>query len=114
MASIKLGCIDMSIHCTGMCKNTLCIYVIDDMRTRFVRTLSGTICAFLAIKNFARIDAYRARIVIAIPRIVSDCSRTVRPKLADTRFHQSFVTMTPFSCVIMGEFLFARKLFRKR
>ena len=33
------------------------VFVIDHMRTRFVRSLSGTICAFLAIKNFARIDA---------------------------------------------------------
>jgi hypothetical protein len=87
------------------------IYVIDYMRTRFVRALLVTICAFLAIKNFARIDAYRVRIVGAVSRIVSDFTRTVRRKLADTRFHQLFVTMTPFSCVIMGEFLFSRKLF---
>ena len=84
------------------------------MRTRFVRALSVTICTFLAIKNIARIDGYRARIVSAISRIVSDFPRTVWPKLADTKFHRSFVTMTPFSCVIMGEFLFARKLFCKR
>ena len=87
------------------------VYVIDYMRTQFVCTLSGTICEFLAINNFARIDAYRARIVIAILCIVSDCPLTVMPELADTRFHQSFVTMMPFSCVIMGEFLFSRKLF---
>ena len=84
------------------------------MRTRFVRALSVTICAFLAIKIIARIDAYRVRIVSVISRIVSLCSRTVRPKSEDTKFHRSFVTMTPFSCVIMGEFLFARKLFRER
>ena len=90
------------------------VHVMNHMRTRFVRALSVTIFAFLAIKNFARIDAYRLRFVSAVSRIVSPCLRTVSPKLADTKFHRSFVTMTPFSCVIMGKFLFARKLFRKR
>jgi hypothetical protein len=89
-------------------------YVIDHMGTRFFRAVWVTICAFLAIKDSARIDAYHLRIDNAISRIVSPCSRTVRPKSEDTKFHRSFVTMTPFSCVIMGEFLFARKLFRKR
>ena len=78
-----------------------CVDVIDYMRTRFVSTLSVTICEILAIKNFARIDAYRARIVSAIPRIVSDCLRIVRPKLADTNFGRSFVTLAPFSCPIL-------------
>ena len=87
------------------------IYVIDYMRTRFVHALLVTICAFLAIKNFARFDAYCARVVGAILRIVSDFPRTVRPKLADTKCCRSFVTMTPFSCVIMGEFLFSRIMF---
>ena len=85
--------------------------VIDYMRTRFIRTLLVTICAFLAMKNSARIVTHCSRIVSAILRIVSPRSRTVRPKLADTNFCQSFVTMMPFSCVIMGEFLFSRKLF---
>ncbi len=74
------------------------------MRTRFVRALLVTICAFLEIKDSARIDADRLHIDSAILQIVSPCSRTVRPKLADTKFHQSFVTMTLFSCVIMGKF----------
>ena len=84
------------------------------MRTRFVRALSVIICAILAIKNFARIDTYRSRIVCAVLQIVSPCLRTVRPKLADIKIHWSFVTMKPFSCVIMGKFLFARKLFCER
>jgi hypothetical protein len=62
------------------------------MRTRFVRALLVTICAFLEIKDSARIDAYRLRIDSAILRIVSPCLRTVRPKLADTEIHLSFVT----------------------
>jgi hypothetical protein len=74
------------------------------MRTRFIRALEVTICAILAINYFARIDAYRARIVGVIPRIVIIFSRTVRPKSADTKIHRSFVTMTLFSCVIMGKF----------
>ena len=90
------------------------IYDIDYMRTRFVRALLVTICAFLAIKNNARIDAYRSRIDSDISQIVSPCSRTVRPKLADTKFHQSFVTMTLFSCVIMGKFSVFKKTIRKR
>ena len=72
------------------------VYVINHMRSRFVCALSVTICAFLAIKNFARIDAYRLRFVSAVLQIVSPCSHTVIPKLADTKFHRSFVTMTPF------------------
>ena len=62
-----------------------------------------TICAFLAIKDSVRIDAYRLRIDVAILRIDIPCVRTVRPKSADTKIHWSFVTMTLFSCVIMGE-----------
>ena len=72
------------------------------MRTRFFRALSVTICNFLAINYFARIVTHRTRIVGAILRIVSPRSRTVRPKLADTKFCRSFVTMTPF---------FSRRLF---
>ena len=72
------------------------VYVIDHMRTRFVRALSVTICAILAIKYIARIDAYRARIVSSIPRIVSDCSHIVRPKLADTNFGRSLSHWRPF------------------
>ncbi len=74
------------------------------MRTTFIRALAVTICAFLAINDFARIDAHGARIVGVILRIVCIFSHTVRPKLADTKIHRSFVTMTLFSCVIMGEF----------
>ena len=74
------------------------------MGTRFIRALLVTICAFLAIKDSARIDAHLSRIDSAILQIVSPCSRTVRPKSADTKIHRSFVTMTLFSCVIMGEF----------
>ncbi len=84
------------------------------MRTRFFRALLLTICTFLAIKDSAHIDAYRLRIDSAISQIVSPCLRTVRPKLADTKFHQSFVTMTLFSCVIMGEFSVFEKTIRKR
>ena len=84
------------------------------MRTRFIRALSVTICEILAIKDSARIDAYHSRIDNAISRIVSPCSRTVRPKSEDTKFHRSFVTMTLFSCVIMGEFSVFEKTIRKR
>ncbi len=57
------------------------------MRTRFIRALLVTICAFLVIKDSARIDAYHLRIYSAISQIVSPCSRKVRPKLADTKIH---------------------------
>ena len=66
------------------------------MRTSFVRALSVIICKFLAIKYFVRIDGYRARIVSAIPRIVSDCLRIVRPTLADTNFGRSLSHWRPF------------------
>ena len=66
------------------------------MRTRFIRALAVTICAILAIKYFARIDACCARIAGVIPRIVSDCLRIVRPKLADTNFGQSLSHWRPF------------------
>ncbi len=56
------------------------MYVIDYVRTRFIRTLAVTICAILAINYFARIDAYRARIVGVIPRIVSDHMRIFSDK----------------------------------
>jgi len=72
------------------------IYVIDYMRRRFVRTLSVTICDFSAINDFSRIDAYRARIVSVILRIVSDFSRIVRPKLADTNCGRSLSHWRPF------------------
>ena len=84
------------------------------MRTTFIRALLVTICAFLAIKNNARIDAYRSRIDSDISRIASPCSRTVRPKSADTKIHRSFVTMTLFSCVIMGKYPVFEKIIRKR
>ena len=90
------------------------MYVIDHINSRFVRALLVTICAVLAIINSARIDAYRARIDSAILQIVISHLRTVRPKLADTKFHQSFVTMTLFSCVIMGEFSVFKKTICKR
>jgi len=90
------------------------IYVIDYMRTTFIRALAVTIHAILAINHFARIDAYRARIVNVIPRIVIIFSRTVRPKLADTKIHRSFVTMTLFFCVIVDEFPVFEKTIRKR
>ena len=95
----------------SLCWRMVPVYVIDYMRTRFFCALSVTICTFLAINYFARIVTHHARIVSAISRIVSPRLRTVRPKLADTKFCRSFVTMTPFYCVIMGEFLFLRKLF---
>ncbi len=66
------------------------------MRTRFIRTLAVTICAILAIKYFARIDACCARIVDVIPRIVSIFSRIVRPNLADTNFGRSLSHCRPF------------------
>ena len=65
----------------------------------------------LEINYFARIVARRARIVSVIACIVGPRIRTVRPKFADTNFCQSFVTMTPFSCVLMGQLVFLRKLF---
>ena len=43
-----------------------------------------------------RIDAYRARIVSAISRIVSPCLHTVRPKFADTKFCRSLSLWCPF------------------
>ena len=86
----------MIIHCIGRCLNTLYIYVIDYMRTRFICALSVTICEILAIKYIARIDAYCARIVSSIPRIVSDCLRIVSPKLADTSFGRSLSHWRPF------------------
>ena len=81
------------------------------MHTRFFRALSVTIRKILSINYFAHIVTHRTCIVSAISCIVSAILRTVRPKLADTKFCRSFVTMTPFYCVIMGEFLFSRKLF---
>ena len=84
------------------------------MRTRFVPALLVTICSFLAIKNNARIDAYRSRIDSDISQIVSIFSRTVRPKSADTKIHRSFVTMTLFSCVIVDKFPVFEKTIRKR
>ncbi len=72
------------------------IYVIDYMRTTFIRALAVTICAILAINYFARIDAHRARIVGVIPRIVSIFSRIVRPNLADTNFGKSLSHWRPF------------------
>ncbi len=69
---------------------------IDYMRTRFIRALAVTICAILAIKYFARIDACRARIVSVIPHIVSICLPIVRPKLADTNFGRSLSHWRPF------------------
>jgi hypothetical protein len=84
------------------------------MRTRYIRALLVTICAFYAIKDSARIDAYHSRIDSAILQFVSLCSRTVRPKLADTEFHRSFVTMTLFSCVIMGKFSVFKKTICKQ
>jgi len=36
-----------------------------------------------------------------------------KPKLADTKIHRSFVTMTLFSCVIMGEYPVFEKIIRK-
>ena len=87
------------------------IYVIDHMHTRFFHALWVTICAFLEIKNSACIVTHCKHIVSAISRIVSPRTRTVRPKLADTKFCRSFVTMTPFSCVLMGPLVFLRKLF---
>ena len=47
-------------------------------------------------KKLCRIDAYRARIVGAILRIVSDFPRTVRPKVADTNFGRSLSLLHPF------------------
>ncbi len=84
------------------------------MRTRFIRALLVTICAFLAIKDSARIDAHLSRIDSAISRIVSPCSHTVRPKSADTKIHRSFVTMTLFFCVIMEKFPVFEKTICKR
>ena len=84
------------------------------MRTTFIRALAVTICAILAINYFARIDAYRARIVYVFPRIVIIFSRTVSQKSADTKIHRSFVTMTLFSCVIVDEFPVFEKTIRKR
>jgi hypothetical protein len=94
--------------------NLSCMYVIDYMRTRYICALLVTICAFLAIKDSVRIDPYYLRIDSAILQIVSPCLRTVRPKSADTKFHRSFVTMTLFSCVIMGEFSVFEKTICKR
>ncbi len=66
------------------------------MRTTFIRALSVTICAFLAINDFARIDAHGARVVNVIPRIVSIFSRIVRPNLADENFCRSLSHWRPF------------------
>jgi len=77
-------------------KNHACVYVIDYMRTRFVRALAVTICAILAIKYFARIDACCARIVNVISRIVSIFLRIVRPNLADKNFGRSLSHWRPF------------------
>ena len=85
--------------CYRLYAHKICPHIVSDHMRNFSN------------KKLARIDAYRARIVSAILRIVSDFSRTVRPKLADIKFHRSFVTMTPFSCVIMVKFLFLSKLF---
>ena len=51
------------------------------------------------------------RIVSAFLRIVSPSLHTVRKKLTDTKFFPVIVTMTPFSCATMAQFLFSRKLF---
>ncbi len=67
----------------------------------------------LAIKYFARIDAYRARIVGVIPHIVSIFTCIVRPNLVDTNFGWSCHTgalFLSFSCVTMGQLVFSRKL----
>jgi hypothetical protein len=66
------------------------------MRTRFIRALAVTICAILAIKYFARIYAYRARIVGVILHIVSIFLRIVRPNLVETNFGQSSSHWRPF------------------
>ncbi len=71
------------------------------MRTRLVRALAVTICAILAIKYFARIDACCARIVGVIPRIVSIFSRIVRPNLADTNFGWSLSHWRPFPALFL-------------
>ncbi len=83
------------------------------MRTRFIRALAVTICAILAIKYFARIDAYRARIVGVIPCIVSIFSRIVRPNLADKNFSRSlshWALFLSFSCITMGQLVFSRNM----
>ena len=72
------------------------VYVIDYIRTRFVRALAVTICAILAIKYFARIDACCARIVNVISCIVSIFSRIVRQNLADKNFGRSLSHWRPF------------------
>ena len=62
------------------------IRVINYMRTTFIRALAVTICAILAINYFARIDAYRARIVDVFPRIVIIFSRTVSQNRRTPKF----------------------------
>ena len=104
------GCSFMLTSCVALYSST-CVYVIDYMHTRFFCALSVTICNFLTINHFARIVTKCARNAGVFSRIVSSRSRTVGPKLADTKFLPVIVTMTPFSCATMAEFLFSRKLF---
>jgi hypothetical protein len=69
------------------------------MRTRFICALAVNICAILAIKYFARIDACPARIVGVILRIVSIFLCIVRPNLADTNFGWSLSHWRP--CLVL-------------
>ena len=89
------------------------IYVKDYMRTRFVRALAVTICAILAIKYFARIDACCARIVNVISRIVSIFLRIVRPNwltpILAGHCHTGALFLS-FSCITMDQLVFLRNM----